>query len=307
MTFRSLGALLAFLSMVAAIGPLAAQEAQPTTGATTAQPAAAPPPDTVVAVVNGKKVTRADVISSAQTLPAEYQSKIDAIFPALIDRLVDLTLLAEEGRKQNLQDDAEVKARIEQITNQVIQEVVIRRHLARAMTEDAIKARYERFVAEQPAQTEIRASHILVATEEEAKQIIKQLEGGADFAAIAKEKSSDPSAKQNGGDLGYFTAGDMVPEFSKAVLAMEKGESSKAPVKSQFGWHVIKVVDKRPKAPPTLEESRSHIEELLSSELLTAYLASLRSTAQVQKFNPDGTPIAAKPATGTGQQPQPQQ
>ena len=309
MTFRSLGALLAFLSMVAAIGPIAAQEAQPTAGATTGQPAppaAAPPPDTVVAIVNGKKVTRADVIASAQTLPAEYQSKIGAIFPALIDRLVDLTLLAEEGRKQNLQDDAEVKARIEQITNQVIQEVVIRRHLARAMTEDAIRARYERFVAEQPAQTEIRASHILVATEEEAKQIIKQLEGGADFAAIAKEKSTDPSAKQNGGDLGYFTAGDMVPEFSKAVLAMEKGESSKAPVKSQFGWHVIKVVDKRPKAPPTLEEGRSHIEELLSSELLTAYLASLRSTAQVQKFNPDGTPIAAKPVTGTGQQPQPQ-
>ncbi len=309
MTFRSLGALLAFLSMAAAIGPVAAQEAQPTTGATTGQPAppaAAPPPDTVVAIINGKKVTRADVISSAQTLPAEYQSKIDAIFPALIDRLVDLTLLAEEGRKQNLQDDAEVKARIAQITNQVIQEVVIRRHLAQAMTEDAIKARYERFVAEQPAQTEIRASHILVATEEEAKEIIKQLDGGADFAAMAKEKSTDPSAKQNGGDLGYFTAGDMVPEFSQAVLAMEKGESSKAPVKSQFGWHVIKLVDKRPKAPPTLEESHSHIEELLSGELLTAYLASLRSTAQVQKFNPDGTPIAAEPATGTPQQ-QPQQ
>ncbi len=303
MTFRSLGALLTFLSMAAAIGPVAAQEAQPTTGQP-APPAAAPPPDTVVAIVNGKKVTRADVIASAQTLPAEYQSKIDAIFPALIDRQVDLTLLAEEGRKQNLQDDAEVKARIAQITNQVIQEVVIRRHLAQAMTEDAIKARYERFVAEQPAQTEIRASHILVATEEEAKEIIKQLEGGADFAAIAKEKSTDPSAKQNGGDLGYFTAGDMVPEFSQAVFALEKGESTKAPVKSQFGWHVIRVIDKRPKAPPTLEESHSHIEELLSGELLTAYLASLRSTAQVQKFNPDGTPIAAQPATGTGQQPQ---
>jgi peptidyl-prolyl cis-trans isomerase C len=309
MTIRSFGALLAFLLATAAIGPTAAQENPPATGTTAEQPApptAVPPPDTVVAIVNGTKVTRADVIASAKSLPAEYQSKIDAIFPALIDRMVDLTLLADEGRKQNLQDDAEVKARIEQVTNQVIQEVVIRRHLQKEMTEDAIKARYEKFVAEQPAQTEIRASHILVASEEEAKDIIKQLDGGADFAAIAKEKSTDPSAKQNGGDLGYFTAGDMVPEFSQAVFAMEKGESSKTPVKSQFGWHVIKVVDKRPKAPPTLEETHSHIEELLSSELLTAYLASLRTTATVEKFNPDGTPITAAPAAGGTEQPPPQ-
>jgi len=310
MTIRSFGVLLAFLSATAAIGPTAAQENQPATGATagqTAPPTAAPPPDTVVAIVNGTKVTRADVIASAQSLPAEYQSKIDAIFPALIDRLVDLTLLAEEGRKQNLQDDPEVKARLDQLANQVIQEVVIRRHLQKEMTEDAIKARYEKFVAEQPTQTEIRASHILMATEEEAKEIIKQLEGGADFATVAKEKSTDPSAKQNGGDLRYFTAGDMVPEFSQAVFAMEKGEISKAPVKSKFGWHVIKVVDKRPKAPPTLEETHSHIEELLSSELLTAYLASLRTAAKVEKFNPDGTPIAAAPAAGGAEQPQPPQ
>ena len=309
MTIRSFGALLAFLLATAATGPTAAQENPPATGTTAEQatpPAAVPPPDTVVAIVNGTKVTRADVIASAKSLPAEYQSKIDAIFPALIDRMVDLTLLAEEGRKQNLQNDAEVKARIEQVTNQVIQEVVIRRQLQKEMTEDAIKARYEKFVAEQPAQTEIRASHILVASEEEAKAIITQLAGGADFATIAKEKSTDPSAKQNGGDLGYFTAGDMVPEFSQAVFAMEKGESSKTPVKSQFGWHVIKVVDKRPKAPPTLEETHSHIEELLSSELLTAYLASLRTTAKVEKFNPDGTPITAAPAAGGTEQPPPQ-
>lgn len=315
MTFRSLGALLAFLLMAVAIRSATAQESQPTPdapaaqGAQPAQPAAAPPPDTVVAIVNGNKVTRADVIASAQSLPAEYQSKIDAIFPALIDRLVDLTLLADEGRKQNLQDDPEVKARITEVTDQVIQEALIRRHLKSMMTEDAIKARYEKFVAEQPAQTEIRASHILVASEDEAKDIIKQLEGGADFAAIAKEKSTDPSAKQNGGDLGYFTAGEMVPEFSQAVFAMEKGESSKAPVKSQFGWHVIKVVDKRPKAPPSLEETHSHIEELLSGELLSAYLTSLRTAATVEKFNPDGTPITAAPATGGDQQQpaQPQQ
>jgi peptidyl-prolyl cis-trans isomerase C len=310
MTIRSFGALLAFLLATAAIVPAMAQEAQPTPDTTTGQTAepAGPPPETVVAIVNGKKVTRADVIASAKSLPQEYQAKLDAIFPALIDRIVDLTLLADEGRKQNLQDDPEVKARIEQITNQVIQEVLIRRHLKAMMTEDAIKARYDKFVAEQPDQTEVRASHILVPTEDEAKDIIRQLDGGADFAALAKEKSTDPSAKQNGGDLGYFTAGEMVPEFSQAVFAMEKGESSKAPVKSQFGWHVIKVVDKRQKPAPTLEESHGQIEEMLSGELVTAYLTSLRSSATVEKFNPDGTPIPAAPATGGEQQPQqPQQ
>lgn len=314
MTIRSFGALLAFLLTTAAVVPAMAQETQPAPGASTGQSAqpAGTAPETVVAIVNGKKVTRADVIASAKSLPAEYQDKIDAIFPALIDRIVDLTLLAEEGRKQNLQDDPEVKARVEQITNQVIQEVVIRRHLKAMMTEDAIKARYEKFVADQPPQVEVRASHILVATEDEAKDIIRQLDGGADFATLAKEKSTDPSAKQNGGDLGYFTAGEMVPEFSHAVFAMEKGESSKAPVKSQFGWHVIKVVDKRQKPAPTLEESHAQIEEMLSGELVTAYLTSLRSGATVEKFNPDGTPIQAAPAAPAPggeqqQQPQPQQ
>jgi peptidyl-prolyl cis-trans isomerase C len=306
MTIRSFGALLAFLLTTVALAPAMAQEAQPTPESTAGQSAqpAEPPPDTVVAIVNGKKLTRADVVASAKSLPAEYQSKIDAIFPALIDRLVDLTVLAEEGQKQHLQDDPEVKARIEQIANQVIQEALVRRYLEKMMTEDAIKARYEKFVGEQPAQTEIRASHILVATEDEAKAIITQLAGGADFATVAKEKSTDPSAKQNGGDLGYFTAGEMVPEFSQAVFAMEAGDSSKAPVKSQFGWHVIKVVDKRTKVPPTLEETRGQIEEMLSGELLTAYLTSLRTTAKVEKFNPDGTPIAADPAAGGAVQPQ---
>jgi peptidyl-prolyl cis-trans isomerase C len=309
MTIRSIGALLAFLLTTAAVAPAMAQEAQPTTpdsaAGQSAQPAE-PSLDTVVAVVDGKKLTRADVIASAKSLPAEYQSKIDVIFPALIDRLVDLTVLSEEGHKQNLQDDPEVKTRIEQVANQVIQEVLIRRYLQKMMTEDAIKARYEKFVADQPAQTEIRASHILVATEEEGKAIIVQLEGGADFATIAKEKSTDPSAKQNGGDLGYFTAGEMVPEFSQAVFAMGKGDSSKTPVKSQFGWHVIRVVDKRAKVPPSLEETRPQIEEMLSGELLTAYLTSLRTTAKIEKFNPDGTPIPAKPATGGAEQPQQQ-
>ena len=265
--------------------------------AKTDQPAAAPPPGptTVVAVVNGEKITRADVIESAKSLPQQYQQQLDVIFPALIDRLVDLKLLAEEGQKQNLQDDPEVKAEIAQRTEQVMQEVVIRRHLKAAMTEDAVKARYDKFVKETPPQTEVHASHILLDSEADAKDVIAQLAAGADFATLAKEKSKDPSAKENGGDLGYFSADQMVPAFSKAAFAMQVGEVSKDPVKTDFGWHVIKVEDRRAKAPPTLDQARSQIEETLSGELMSAYLESLHQGANIQKFNPDGTPIMPKP------------
>jgi peptidyl-prolyl cis-trans isomerase C len=291
MTIRSLGALLAFALLAATLASAAAQETQPAPAPSQSAPSAAsPPPETVVAIINGTKITRADVIASARSLPPQYQQQIDAIFPALIDRLVDLTLLSDVGRAQNLQDDAEVKSRVAQFTDQVIQEMVIRRHIETMMTEEAIKARYEKFVAEQPAQTEVHAQHILVASEAEAKNVITQLAGGADFSTLAKEKSTDPSAKQNGGDLGYFAAGDMVPEFERAAFALEKGQSSQEPVQSQFGWHVIKVVDRREKTPPTLDEARGQIQELLSSELVTSYVTALRADAKIEVFNPDGTP-----------------
>ena len=306
MTFRSFGALLAVIVSAASFASAVAQETQPTTEPTqppSAPAAAEPSPDTVVAIVNGTKITRADVIASAQSLPAQYQQQINAIFPALIDRLVDLTLLSDEGRKQNLQDDPAVKARIDQFEKQVIQEAVITRYLKASMTEDAIKARYEKFVAEQPKGTEVHALHILVESEAEAKAVITQLAGGADFSTVAKEKSTDPSAQQNGGDLGYFSSGEMVPEFEQAAFALEKGQSSKEPVKSQFGWHVIKVVDRREKTPPTLDQARGQIEEILSSELVTAYVTSLHAAAQIETFNPDGTP-KAPPAGQQPQQPQ---
>lgn len=293
MAIRRLGLIIAAAGglIIAAAGAVA-QETQPATPDTPPAPA----PDTVVAVINGARITRADVIASAQDLPQEYRAQIEAIFPQLIDRLVDLRLLGEEGRRQNLLEDAEVKARIAAMTEQVLQEFAIRRHMEKAVTDAAIKARYDKFVAENPAEPEVNALHILLASEAEAKDIIARLAAGADFATLAKEKSTDPSAKQNGGDLGYFTAGQMVPEFSQAAFALEKGAVSPAPVKSEFGWHVIKVLDRRQKLPPTLGEARGQIQEMLSSEVMTAYLASLRGAARIERFNPDGTPVTTAPA-----------
>jgi len=273
---------------------------QPATGQPAAQaPAPEPPPETVVAIVNGKKITRADVIAAAKQLPAEYQSQINQVFPALIDRQIDLQLISEAGAEQKLLEDPEVKAQIAEITENIIRQAVLDRLLKEKMNDAAIKARYDQFVAALPKQQEVKARHILVDLEEDAKAIIVQLDGGADFSAIAKEKSKDPGSGPKGGDLGYFVAGQMVPEFSAAAFKLEKGQYTKTPVKSQFGWHVIILDDKRDKQPPTLEEARSTIEQILSNEVVTSYVDGLRKSATVEKFNPDGTPVA--PASGTGE------
>lgn len=261
-----------------------------------AAPAAEPPPETVVAIVNGKSVTRADIIASAKQLPAEYQQQINQVFPALIDRQIDLILLSDAGAKQNLLEDPEIKQQVAELTENILRQAVLDRYLQAQMTEPAIKARYDKFVAALPKQQEVKARHILVEKEEDAKAIVVQLDGGADFSIIAKEKSKDPGSGPKGGDLGYFVAGQMVPEFSDAAFKLEKGHYTKAPVKSQFGWHIIIVDDKRDKQPPTLEEARSTIEQIMSNELVTGFVDDLRKSATVVKFNPDGTPVA--PADG---------
>ncbi len=265
-----------------------------TQGGATAQPAAGGT-DPVVAIVNGKTLKRSDVIASAQSLPPQYRNQIDAYFPALVDRLIDMTLMTDEGRKQKLQDDPEVKKIMAAYEDQAIREVLLHRALAGKVTDADLKKKYDEMVKAMKPQEEVRASHILVPTEDEAKAIIKELEGGADFAKLAKEKSKDPGAS-NGGDLGYFSDGDMVPEFWAAASKLNKGEYTKAPVKTQFGWHVILVTDKRTKPAPTFDQVKDQLEQELTQQVIGTYLAGLHKEAKVQKFGPDGKPLPDQPA-----------
>ncbi|MFO1058063.1 MAG: peptidylprolyl isomerase [Dongiaceae bacterium] len=269
----------------------AAQTNQP------AAPATPPAGDPVVARVNGKELHRSDVIESAKSLPEPYQQQVEQLFPALIERLIDLSLLVAEGRKEGLQNDPAVKAQVAHFEDQAVLQALLDHYLKAKVTEDAVKARYEKFLKETPPQTEVRARHILVDSEAKANDIIKQLDGGADFKELASKDSLDKKAAANGGDLGYFSAQDMVPEFAEAAFALDKGQYTKKPVKTRFGWHIILVEDKREKKPPTLDEARSQIEAELNQELVAAFLADLRSKAEIQKFNPDGSPIKPAPAT----------
>ena len=263
----------------------AVEGAQPE-GATPAPttPGAAPtPPDPkeVVATVNGKPITRQDVIDSASDLPPQYMAQIDRIFPQLLNRLIGLQLLVAKGRSDGLADDPEVKHYVQQAEDQAISQAYLQRVVEKAVTEDAIKAVYDADLQAHPPQIEIRASHILVKTEDEAKEIIKELQGGADFAKVAEEKSIDTESAKKGGDLDWFTKDTMVKEFSDAAFAMQRGDVSKVPVKTQFGWHVIKITDSRMQTPVPLDQRRDDIRKALGQEAVHKEVQGLMGAAQV--------------------------
>ncbi|MEX2010026.1 MAG: peptidylprolyl isomerase [Dongiaceae bacterium] len=270
-------------------GPAASAQEQPPA----AEAPAAPIADPVVAVVDSQEFRLSDVLESARSLPPQYQQQIGELLPLLIDRLVDFHLLTAEARRRNLQDDAAVQAEVARYEDQVVRQTLLNRYLDETIDDASIQARYDRFAADTPPQVEVRARHILVASEDEAKAVIDKLDQGADFVELAKTDSIEPGAAERGGDVGYFLADGMLPEFSVAAFALAVGEVSKAPVQSQYGWHVIRVEDRRDAPPPTLEAAREEIVNEMTQEQIQTFLAELRAAAEIEKFNPDGSPIAA--------------
>ena len=256
-----------------------------------AMPSRAQTTDPVVAVVNGTQIKKSDVEAVYQTLPEQYrQMPLEQIFDPLVDQVVTSTLLLAKANEEKLADNPEVEAQLQRAHDNALRDAVVKQAIDQGATEDKLKAAYEGMKS-QPgfAFEETRAAHILVADEATALDIIKQLQGGADFATLAKEKSTDPSAKTNAGDLGYFRREAMVPEFSEAAFTIAPGTVSDKPVKSQFGWHVIKVEDRR-QTVPTFEEKEPELREQLSREIMTALLADVRKGATIEIFNLDGTP-----------------
>jgi peptidyl-prolyl cis-trans isomerase C len=239
-------------------------------------------PAEVVAKINGKDITRQDVINSAADLPPQYMAQIDRIFPQLLNRMIGLQLLVSKGREQGLADSAEVKRFVKQAEDQAISQAYLQQLVQKDVTEDAIKAIYDADLKEHPPQIEIRASHILVKTEDEAKAIIKQIQDGGDFAKLAEEKSIDTESAKKGGDLDWFTKDTMVKEFSDAAFAMQRGDISKVPVKTQFGWHIIKITDSRMQTPAPLEQRRDDIRKALSQEAVHKEVQDLIGKAQVE-------------------------
>jgi len=245
--------------------------------------------DPLVARVNGAAIHRSDVLKAASALPPQYQAQIDQIFPALVERLVDFKLLAEAADSAGLAKDDEVKRRMAELRQDVMREVFLERKIDEQVSESALQARYQTFIAENPAKPEVHARHILVEDEAAAKAVIVELDNGADFAELARERSTGPSSVR-GGDLGFFTADQMVPEFSQAAFALESGQHSATPVQTQFGWHVIKVEESRTGEAPTFESLEQQLREELSREAVTTVLSDLRAGAAIVVVPLEGSP-----------------
>ncbi|MBW8282337.1 MAG: peptidylprolyl isomerase [Rhizobium sp.] len=219
--------------------------------------------DAVVAKVGKLEITQSDLdLAIANLDPQLAQLPDEQKKVAALSGAIDVKLLAGNADGEGLKDDAEFKKRMAFIADRELHNIYFKKHVVDAVTEDDVKARYEKEIAALPKQEEVSARHILVKTEEEAKAIIADLDAGKDFIELAKEKSTDPN-KSEGGDLGYFTKGRMVPEFEEVAFAMEKGTYTKTPVKTQFGFHVIKLEDKRDAAPPAYETVAQQVRQLV--------------------------------------------
>jgi peptidyl-prolyl cis-trans isomerase C len=248
-----------------------------------AAPLAAQAQDKVLAKVDGQAITDKDVAAASATLAAQLaQLPEEARKRAVLDRLVDMRVISVAAAKAGLDQSEAFKTRMEQVRSQLLVNEFVKAKVEAAITEDAIKARYDKDVKAFDPPEEIRARHILVKEEAEAKAIIADLAKGGDFAKMAEEKSQDPGSATQGGDLGFFGAGDMVPEFEAAAKTLKAGEVTKEPVKSQFGYHVIKLEEIRKQPVPGLDEVRDQVKQALIGETFSKMLEDMKKTAKIE-------------------------
>tara|TARA_B100000427_G_C15445616_1_gene567131 strand:- start:49 stop:882 length:834 start_codon:yes stop_codon:yes gene_type:complete len=244
--------------------------------------------DTIVAKVNGLKIYKSMLVSAQRLLPQQYQKiPLEQIYPALVDTVIDMKLSAADARRRNLHKTGDFKVLMARIEDQMLQRTALQNEIDKALTDEALKKRYNDLIKKSETSSELRARHILVKTESDAKAIIKELNEGADFEATAKNKSTGPSGP-NGGDLGFFGKGQMVPEFEKAAFALDEGEITSSPVKTQFGWHIIKVEGYRKTEPPTFASVKQKLETEISQEVSAAYVSDLRKLAKIERYDLDG-------------------
>src|SRR5215469_6713375 len=258
-------------------------------------PASLKAEDAVVARANGVDIHDSDLAFAEEEIGANMpQMGADQKRDYLITYLADVIVLSQAAEKQKLADNADVQRRLSFDRNRVLMEALLQNAGRAAITDAAMHQVYDDAVKQMQPEQEVHARHILVATEDEAKAIAADLKKGADFAAVAKEKSKDPGAA-NGGDLGYFTKDQMVPEFAEVAFKMYPGQLSN-PVKTQFGWHIIKVEDKRMRPVPELDAIKEQIDSYLVRRAQSEYVGKLRQTAKIEMLDKSGKPIPTPPA-----------
>lgn len=275
----------------------------PATPAPDGATADVPPPgeDNVIATVGGMDIYESELAYTISDMGAQFaQLPPEQRRVAALSSLIDIKLLAARAKEEGLGDSEAFQRRMDFLTDRALHNEYFKQEVMDAISEEEVRARYEEEVAAMPAAEEINARHILVETEEEARSIIEELDGGADFAELAKEHSTDGSAA-NGGDLGYFQRGQMVPAFEEAAFALEPGSYTQNPVESQFGWHVIKVEDKRTAEPPAFEAVSDQVRQIVLRQRYLDVLQEARGDAEVEIADPElaeAYEAATNPAQG---------
>ncbi len=262
----------AAIALAVAAGPARAQEA--------------PAGDGVVATINGSEVTEADL----RLMEAELGQQLGQLPPdqrraAALTAYIEIKLLADAAEEAGLADDPDFARRMELLRIRALHGAYIEDTISSQLTDEIMRARYDEEIAGIEPTNEIRARHIIVESEEEAAAIIAQLDEGGDFEELAREHSQDGAAAQ-GGDLGYFARGQMVPEFEEAAFALEVGAYSSEPVETQFGWHVIQLVDRRTQTPPSFDQVRAQLRSLMLRELYFDTVSNLREAAAIEISDP---------------------
>lgn len=265
--------------------------AQPGTEAKSAETKVKPEAGTVIATVDDTPITLADVIVMRQHLPEQYQQLPDEVLMnALVQQIVDQVMLEKAAKAEKLDEQRGVKIALRDQARAVLANAYMQQAIDKRVSDEAIEQVYKAQYADAKPVEEVHAAHILVEDEATAKDIKKQLDNGADFAALAAKYGSDSTASR-GGDLGWFVHDQMVPEFADAVFAMKPGEISD-PVKSPFGWHIIKMIGQREKPVPTLDQVRDQIMQDLEQKAQSDVIDEMRAKTDVEVMA-DKVPAAA--------------
>ena len=239
----------------------------------------------IVANVNNEDISLETMIHAMNELPPEIQSQpFMSYYEDLLERVIDIKLFAQEGKKMKLDEEPSVRAAIDFVIEKVLMQAFLSKYVQENIKEENLKASYNNFIADETSREEIKASHILMDTESEAIDIINMLNDGDDFAELAKNKSTGPSGP-SGGDLGWFKRGQMVPPFEKAAFSLNKNEISQRPVQTQFGWHVIKIFDKRIPEAPSYESMKSKLIQDLERKIVSKKIQDLRNDALIEKLS----------------------
>ncbi len=260
------------------------------------------PPDPLIAKVNGIEIYQSDLAMAEEEVGQQLpQGGEDAKRDYLVGIVTNMILLAQAAEEKHVQDDPDFKRRLTFTRNKVLMETLLQDEVKKAMTDQALHAVYDDAIKQMPSEEEVHARHILFrvadwkdakqaqAAEDKAKAVVARLRKGEDFVKLANELTEDPAGHKDGGDLGYFTKEEMVPEFATVAFTLDKGKFSD-PVKTQFGWHIILVEDKRKRPAPPFDQVKGQLERIVARKAQVDLVTKLRAAAKIERLDKPAQP-----------------